>query len=724
MILPLLAALALQDTACASPALCDLVARAAAANRALPASAYTALVETEVAVIGVRERWVDGPVSVDQLASEVRWDRGGTFTQHVVAARNATTTLPLNRIRYLLLGWIAPITTGDQVPIFARQLGMPERFTWPPTDTSSVYAPHPLGADRARYYRFTAADTVTWRDPHGIQRRAARVAVESLAEGDGQALVFDGALWLELEGLHLARLRGRLVQRQAEPTDVGLARLLRPPDMSFVDLQNAPVDGVWLPALQRFEWIQERAFTQLPMGGLRIVTRFRDVKVEPASVPDGPGGDVAPAYVLTSPPDGALGKNDHLFAPMGREAGRRELTDFDDVRLGGLGQPRGQSFGLVELYPGESIRFNRIEGIFAGAAVSYRPRSAEPGTELHLGLGYGFWDRQVRGDVIATWRRGPLALGGFAARNLDNTNEFMAQFANPSAGALLSRDNWDYVDRRQAGAQVGWWPANGRGDRFELSVAAVRDDSVSRQLETSPWVGFLRENRGIYEGDYARVRAVVDLRPDIGVNFVRDGVGLRVEGEVGSGSTIRYQRLVARVLARRNLSFMYLTAQLHGGKVWGDRLPPQQLLEMGGAVGIPGYDYKVFAGDVAALGRVRLSFPLPFLQQPIPTGKGFALPPFAPQVSFGVQAGWTDVTTPAAERAMAALGDFFDTGTGGPQVDPETGALRPASTASDGLRTSLDLRVTLFNDALGVAVAYPLDDDKGPTIIFVLGQQF
>jgi hypothetical protein len=723
MILALLAVLALQDTSCASPALCDLVARAAAANRALPASAYTALVETEVAVIGVRDRWVDGPTSVDQLASEVRWDRSGTFTQHIVAARSATTTLPLNRIRYLLLGWITPITTGDRLPVFARQLGRAERFTWPPEDTTSVYARHPLAADRARYYRFTTADTVTWRDPGGVEHRTARIAVQSRPPGDEQALVFDGELWLELEGLHLARLRGRLVHRNA-PTPAGLAQLLRSPDRSFVDLQHAPVHGVWLPALQRFEWIQERAFTAVPSGGLRIVTRFRDVRVEPAPVPDGPAGDVAPAYALTAAPDGTLDQHDDLFAPMGEQAGRGELTDFDDVRLGEPGQPRGRSFGLVQLYPGESIRFNRIEGIFAGAAVSYRPRRAEPGTELHLGLGYGFWDRQVRGDLIGTWRHGPLALGAFAGRTLDNSNEFMAQFANPAIGAVLSRDNWDYVDRRHAGAQVGWWPASGHGERFELSVAAVRDDSVSRELETSPWVGFLRENRGVYEGDYVRVRALVDLRPDIGVNFVRDGVGLRVEGEVGSGSTIGYQRLVARVLARQSLSFMYVTAQLHGGKVWGDKLPPQQLLEMGGAVGLPGYDYKVYAGDAAALGRVRLSFPLPFLQQPIPTGRGFALPSFGPQVSVGVQAGWADVTTPAAERAMAALGDFFDTGTGGPQFDPVTGAVRPASTASNGIRTSVDLRVTLFNDALGVGVAYPINYSKGATVIFVLGQQF
>jgi hypothetical protein len=73
---------------------------------------------------------------------------------------------------------------------------------------------------------------------------------------------------------------------------------------------------------------------------------------------------------------------------------------------------------------------------------------------------------------------------------------------------------------------------------------------------------------------------------------------------------------------------------------------------------------------------------------------------------------------------MASLGPYFDTGTGGPVVDPVTGDVRPASTISDGMRMSVDLRLTLFNDALGVAVARPIASDKGVVVIFVWGQQF
>jgi hypothetical protein len=123
-----------------------------------------------------------------------------------------------------------------------------------------------------------------------VEHRTARIAVQSRFPGDGQALLFDGELWLELEGLHLARLRGRLERQTATPP-VGLARLIRPPDRSFVDLQNAPVDGVWLPACS-IQWIGAGAHGSA-VGQLRIVTSFRDVRVGGA-VPDGPAATWRP----------------------------------------------------------------------------------------------------------------------------------------------------------------------------------------------------------------------------------------------------------------------------------------------------------------------------------------------------------------------------------------------------------------------------------------------
>jgi hypothetical protein len=195
---------------------------------------------------------------------------------------------------------------------------------------------------------------------------------------------------------------------------------------------------------------------------------------------------------------------------------------------------------------------------------------------------------------------------------------------------------------------------------------------------------------------------------------------------VGAGADIEYQRLLARVLMRRNLRSVALTGQVHFGKVWGAKLPPQQLIELGGAVGLPGYDYKEFGGDVGMLGRFRLSFPLPIdaLSRPISIGRtGLAIPSLAPTMSLGAQAGWTDVTTAAAQRAMLGLGQRFDTKTGQPAVD-EDGTPLPASVAAGHVRTSLDLRVGLFNDAIAVGVSQSLESERTTSFFFAFGQQF
>jgi hypothetical protein len=716
---------ALQLPTCATAAICAVAESAARANRTPgPVAAYTAAVETEIAVIAVREGRVDGAVSVDQVASDVRWSRDGRFAQRVTGYRSATTTLPLNPARFLLLGWIAPVTAGDRLPVFGRRLGVDDAPGAPADETAAIYAYHPLGADRAAHYAFTALDTVAWTDPAGAPRVALRLAVRSIGDRAERQLLFDGELFLEPGTLRIMRVRGRLLATGA--TDrTGLARLVRPPDQSFVDLQNLPVDGTWLPALQRFEYITARALTEQPSGGLRIITRFLDVRTEPLEG-DGAPFDVAPRYDFTAVPGDSMRGDDDWPRSLGSVTAEYELEEFDDIRLAAGRGRRGTAVGLAAQAPGEFVRLNRIEGVYLGVGVTVRPPRARPGTELHGNVGVGFADEVVRGSVMPSVRVGRLGLGVRGARDLAHTNEFMAQFSNPALATLLARDNWDYVDRASVVLRGTYFATTGRGGRAEVEFGYARDAAVERNVRTVPWVGFLRENRGVVTGGYAVARVLLDFHPDIGVNFVRNGIGARLEAEVGAGSELAYQRVMARVLARRNFSGLYLTAQAHAGRVWGGALPPQQLLEMGGAVGLPGYEYKEFAGDVAALARLRLSVPVSLggLDRPLALGgSGFALPALAPTVSVGFQAGWTDVTTDAARRAMSLLGSRFDTDTGRPAVDAN-GTPLPASVASDGVRSSIDIRLTLFNDALGVGFTQPIASGRTPSVFFVWGQQF
>jgi hypothetical protein len=183
---------------------------------------------------------------------------------------------------------------------------------------------------------------------------------------------------------------------------------------------------------------------------------------------------------------------------------------------------------------------------------------------------------------------------------------------------------------------VGWWRRTVAATG-SAGVAAVRDDSVA-QLETSPWVRFLRENRGVCEAT-TRACGPRGAASRHGVNFVRDGVGLRVEAEVGSGATSATSASWRACWPAQPRSCTYRPAVARCGAT----AAAAAAARMGGAVGMPGYDYKVCRRRGRARPR-RLSFPLPFLQQRSRPAEVRAA--LVRARSWG-QAGWTDITMAA-----------------------------------------------------------------------------
>jgi hypothetical protein len=105
-------------------------------------------------------------------------------------------------------------------------------------------------------------------------------------------------------------------------------------------------------------------------------------------------------------------------------------------------------------------------------------------------------------------------------------------------------------------------------------------------------------------------------------------------------------------------------------------------------------------------------------------GRGITLPAFAPAISFGLQTGLADATTPSARDAVASLGVRRDDGTGALVRDPVTGAVLPASVPTGTLKTSVDLRVGIFGDALGVGLARALSQGHKILFFVAIGRQF
>ena len=709
--------------ACGTPALCRLLEAAATANRAATVApgGYRAIAETETATLGRWEGRIEGATLLEQTSSEVRWSSEEGFSQRVVGSRSFPNAIPLSKLAFMRIGWVVPTLNGQRLSVVPRnapgQAGYQETLSGPLASTPVV---HPLASDRDRFYRFSGGERLT-RTVDGTVREVDHVEVAAVEAPPAGIGLFEGEMDLDPASHAVVRLKGR-VRIGAKPAGrMSLSHVFVPVEV-LVDLvsQRLPRGG-WVPLTQRFEIQTQDALANGFGATRRVISRFYDARALPAGPLTRPGGS-APVYSLTAAPSDSLRRFHAWRTRAGTMTDGLALDDFRRFQPDRQ-QSTGKPFVMVQGYDsGEFYRLNRIEGLFTGASVIVPLRDRAPGLSLHATGGYAWWEHTVRGGLDARWTTGGWRLEGGVARSLDVTNDFRDQFDNPNLGALAGRDPWDYVDRKSAGVALAR-RLEYAGSVVRLEIAGVEDRAVGRNLTHSLLGRLLRDNRNITEGDYLRTRLLFDWNPALSPLVARDGIGLRVEMEHASGD-LDYTRVEARVVVRRSFRPFYVMARLHAGGVFADTPPPQQLFELGGAAGFPGYEYKEFAGNRAVLFRTRISYSLPLLDTPLRIGSGLTLPALAPAVSFGFQSGLAAARSPAAQAAVRSLGDRHDDEFGAVVTDPLTGAALPGSVPADRLKTSIDVRVGIFGDALGVGLARALTPGRKTTFFVAIGRQF
>jgi hypothetical protein len=148
-------------------------------------------------------------------------------------------------------------------------------------------------------------------------------------------------------------------------------------------------------------------------------------------------------------------------------------------------------------------------------------------------------------------------------------------------------------------------------------------------------------------------------------------------------------------------------------------LPPQALFELGGENALPGYDYKQFAGDRAAAGGMLASYTFPVLRRPLRLIRSLIIPGLSPGMAAGVQSGWTEASTDAARAAIRGLSP-----TGTSSCGALIPCLGPASTPTNGMRATVDARLTFFAGLLGFGVARPVDRAAPWRFAFRVGQEY
>jgi len=252
-------------------------------------------------------------------------------------------------------------------------------------------------------------------------------------------------------------------------------------------------------------------------------------------------------------------------------------------------------------------------------------------------------------------------------------------------------------------------------------VGFADDRAEVSRLERGPFGGGrFRFNRGIVPGHYGRGAATLEIHPDVTGIFLEPGVGSALSYEVARGQ-LSWQRTELTVALRRGWHDIVLAARAQGGVVIGRDPPPQALFELGGEGVLPGYGYKEFAGDRAATAGLLASYTFPVLRRPWRVVRSLVVPGVSPGLAAGLQGGWAEASSAGARVAISRLDPRVDT-----PCDPSVLAIciAPISRPTEGMRATINGRLTFFGGMIGVGVARPVDHAGPWRLVFRVGQEF
>lgn len=706
----------------------EIVEEAVRANRRVPPAlgSYTAQVESEISIGSKRPDQGELSFSVEQVASTLRWDRTGAFEQRVTGYRSQALGLQFATVGLFRNAWAVPSLYGNRLALL---FGRDTSERGPPvgrgrSSRATAFAIHPLAEDRERVYRYRGGDTVVTLRMNDREIPIVRVEVDVRPDVPSETVVFTGELDLDAVRQQIVRMRGYFSRVGGRANRTGLLGAARLQGIAFVELVNSELDqSYWLPSYQRFEAQATAPFIGDARAVLRIVSRFRNYEIQ------APSGESVTRVDITGPADTMRVREHRLtFAPADSmqqfTAWRAELgaastavaaTDFDDVAPSSW-RPTGPP--ITTLRPervDDVVHVNRIEGIWTGLGITRQFREQLPGLTVRAIAGYAWSERTSRGRAIAEYVRGRARYGARVGRSLDITNDFRVAFDSGNAtNAIVGVDNYDYVDRRSAMISAARIVRRRFGSAVRLDIGLADDRNAHLSLERG-LVGRrrFRDNRMVQEGRYARTALTFDWRPDVNGELMRVGYGGRAYYERGDGD-LNYQRVEVRAAMRWNSGRVTAAARADAGQVFGRVLPPQQIFELGSSEALPGYGFKEFAGDRAALFRGIVMYRLNRWNVPVRITRRLWLPSPSPALSAGIQAGWTDISTNAARVAIEQLG----------VVDPtQLASWRPVSRASDGVRATVTGGVRFFGGAVGVLMARPLDQGGKWRLLVTFGGQ-
>ena len=147
------------DSVYSTRAVRQLVERASVANRRVPDSlrGYQARVESEMAFIARQPDGIEQTFTVEQAASNVRWDRTGAYEQRVIGYRSQSVGVTISAVGLFRQAWTVPILYGNRLTLLFGQQDSLGRNSPRRRRSDATVAVHPFATDREQLYRFSGA---------------------------------------------------------------------------------------------------------------------------------------------------------------------------------------------------------------------------------------------------------------------------------------------------------------------------------------------------------------------------------------------------------------------------------------------------------------------------------------------------------------------------------------------------------------------------------------
>ena len=533
-------------------------------------------------------------LKADELALEVYWHAPNLSKQRIIGRRD-TLLLPTD-IRYHRdhLGIVQ-----NNFPSIIR-LGEGDEV---------ADVPHPLSQIGLREYDFAITDSL----PIHLPGRDINVYEVKVRPKDDRQPRVIGAVYIDQSGGQVVRMafnftRAAFLDKQLE-------------DLAVV-LENGLVGGrYWLPHRQEIEIRRSGTWLDYPVRGIirgrwEIGNYQLDVRVPTAVFAGGPEIVQAPpaeqqryqwkGLILDSLPPDVRAVTDADVARIQAEA--RELVRGQ--ALAHVRSTAASARGLSDL-----VRFNRVEGLAAGAGVSQRFGS---GISATLRARYGFDDQEPKGQATLGWQ----AASGFGVR-LFGLRDFRevgdeqerSTTVNSIAAQEFASDFTDPYFVRGGGVGIDF-PA-WKNLKLALTGSIERHDSVS--VEAGSVQGTFFPTLAVKTQRYARISVGVDRSPGLWLF----GTELEAHAEVvlyvppgedvtSFGTVTRDLRASIRANIERPIGTTgqrLLVRAVGAGAVNGLN---ENLAFFGGPMTAPGYAYHSLFSVAGGSLRSEWQFPAPF----------------------------------------------------------------------------------------------------------------